>query len=70
MSSKLENDKILEKVRGLDYESKIIFTNYMKIKILRLREDNDHAKIDEVPLNQGGIRELNAIIRELEYVEK
>jgi len=70
MQGRLEKDKILEKIRGLDHESKTIFISLLKYRISCLRENNDTAHIDEVYLNQGGIRELNELIRKVEYVER
>lgn len=70
MQGRLEKEKILEKIRGLGYESKIAFINLLKYRISCLRENNDTARMEEVYLNQGGIRELNELIRKIEYIEK
>jgi hypothetical protein len=70
MQSKLEKEKIIEKIRGLGYESKLAFIDLLKYRISCLREHNDTAHIDEIYLNQGGIRELNELIRKIEYIEK
>jgi hypothetical protein len=57
-----EFNDLISKIKSLDYDYIHYFAKLFKIRLEHLRSENDTANMDEVKINQGGIRELSYIL--------